>query len=46
MGFTPGRSKRQTMSLLHSIQTGSDNQPVLFPMGVNLPVRSWPLTST
>jgi len=25
------------MSLLHSIQTGSDNQPVLFPMGTSEP---------
>ena len=37
MGFTPGRSNRHSMSLLHSIQTGSDNQPVLFPMGTSEP---------
>jgi hypothetical protein len=37
MGFTPGRSKRHSMSLLHSIQTGSDNQQVLFPMGTSEP---------
>jgi hypothetical protein len=35
MGFTPGRSKRHSMPLLHSIQTDSDNQPGLFPVGTS-----------
>jgi hypothetical protein len=37
MGFTLGRSKRHSMSRLHSIQTGSDKQPVLFPIGTSEP---------
>jgi hypothetical protein len=37
MSFTPGRSKRHSVSLHHSIQTGSDNQPVLYPMGTSEP---------